>query len=277
MIAKPYAEVIGDPIAHSKSPLIHGFWLEKLGIDAEYRACHVRPGELAGYFASRRADPTWRGCNVTIPHKEAVSAFLDFVEPRAQRIGAVNTVWKEGDLLYGRNTDVEGVSEALSGVDLAGRDVVVIGAGGAARSAFAHLEGLGCASVRVLARNPEKANAVVSDFNLPVRSCLLEKGSHAFRDAALVINATQLGMSGQAQMPPFVLDELGEMAPGGQVFDMVYAPRETELLKSAARLGHHPVGGLVMLVGQARGAFARFFGSVPSREFDTELYGLLSA
>jgi predicted house-cleaning NTP pyrophosphatase (Maf/HAM1 superfamily) len=121
-MTRAYAEVIGDPISHSKSPLIHGFWLEKLGIAADYRACHVPSQDLPAYLASRRADPHWRGCNVTIPHK-------------ALAIGAVNTVVPlPGGGLGGTNTDVDGVADAVGDLRLDGRHAVVIGAGGAARA-----------------------------------------------------------------------------------------------------------------------------------------------
>jgi shikimate dehydrogenase len=275
-MTRPYAEVIGDPISHSKSPLIHNFWLARLGIDAEYRACHVRPEELADYFAARRQDPDWRGCNVTIPHKEQVLAYLDEIEPRARKIGAVNTIWRDQGSLLGCNTDVEGVAEAVQDLDLAGSAVVVVGAGGAARSAFAYLEGRGCTSVRVVARSPSKAKRVADAFELP-------SSIHSFDDpvvtmgAVLLVNATQLGMQGQAQMPGTILQSLVGMADNGVVFDMVYVPQETGLIKAAALGGRKTVGGLTMLVGQARTAFARFFGTVPPREHDAELRKLLTS
>lgn len=274
-MTKPYAEVIGDPVAHSKSPLIHNFWLEKLGLDAEYRACHVKPDELADYFAARRNDPDWRGCNVTIPHKERVAAQLDEIETRALKIGAVNTVWKVDNSLHGRNTDVEGVAEALQGLDLANKKIVVIGAGGAARSAFAHLEGLACRSVKVIARSADKANRAVSDFALPFTVHAFDEPA-AIGGTALLVNATQLGMQGQAAMPEVVLTAIGSMADDGLVFDMVYSPQETQLLRVAAGCGRYTVGGLTMLVGQARTAFARFFAEVPPREYDAELRRLLT-
>jgi len=277
-MTRPYAEVIGDPIAHSKSPVIHGFWLAKLGIDAEYRACHVRPGELAGYFADRRADANWRGCNVTIPHKEQVRQFLDTVDDKAGAIGAVNTVYRDDrGRLIGTNTDVDGVEEAIGGVDLQGHEVCVIGAGGAARAAFAALAKRGCGSVFVLARNPGKARKVTDGFDLFAVPVPFEAGSPAFCEAMLLINATQLGMVGQERMPGFVLSQLDELADGALVFDMVYAPLETDLLAAARRKGVAAADGLVMLIGQAASAFARFFGQQPPRDCDAELRGLLTA
>ena len=273
----PYAEVIGDPIAQSKSPVIHNFWLGKLGINADYRACHVKPEELADYFARRRRDPAWRGCNVTIPHKEQVAPFMDGLEAAGAKVGAINTVWPDGKGgLHATNTDVDGVKEALRASDPGGRPAVVIGAGGAARAAFAYLEALGCVSVRVLARNHAKARDTLKDFDLPVTLCPFESGGAGLADAALVINATQLGMAGQTPMPQFVLDQLADTAPDCLVFDMVYAPLETQLLQRASALGRATSHGLTMLVGQARTAFTRFFGAVPDPGDDAELFRRLT-
>ncbi|MCB2059244.1 MAG: shikimate dehydrogenase [Novosphingobium sp.] len=269
---RPYAEVIGDPIAHSKSPLIHNFWLERLGIDAEYRACRVAPGELAGYFQSRRDDSSWRGCNVTIPHKEAVARLVDELDPRASSVGAVNTVvGRDNGQLFGTNTDVDGVGEAVTGLELAGCRAVVIGGGGAARAAFAFLAGAAGASVTVLARTVEKATSAARECGLSAKVLPLAPGSGAMDGATLVINATQLGMTGQDSMPDFILRELSAMAQGGLVFDMVYAPLDTELLGAAAKLGLATVDGLAMLIGQAAIAFGHFFGAAPPRQYDREL------
>jgi shikimate dehydrogenase len=276
-MTRPYAEVIGDPISHSKSPLIHNFWLEKLAMAAAYRACRVRPDELAGYFTARRADPDWRGCNVTIPHKEKVQRFLDELDDKARAIGAVNTVYRSGERLIGTNTDVDGVEEALLGLDLEGQEICVLGAGGAARAAFAVLARRHCAAVFVLARNPDKAVQVADACGVFAVGTPFDAGSPAFYEAMLLINATQLGMVGQEPMPGFVLSEIGGMAAGALVFDMVYAPLETELLVAARGKGLRTADGLVMLVGQAATAFARFFGQAPPREHDAELRALLTS
>jgi shikimate dehydrogenase len=277
VVTRPYAEVIGDPIAQSKSPTIHKFWLENLKIDADYRACHVRPEELADYFAQRREDASWQGCNVTIPHKERVAELLDHVRPEAARVGAANTIFQDPDTgLTGTNTDVDGVREALHGLDLTSRPVLVIGAGGAARAAFAYLDELGCAEVRVMARQPSKAERALESFALNTRVFGFDREGRPFADAAAVINATQLGMTGQAEMPRFVFDGLAQTAGDCRVFDMVYAPLETALLNHAAQLGRSTSHGLTMLIGQARKAFARFYGEDPPRDLDHALLGLLT-
>jgi shikimate dehydrogenase len=275
-MTRPYAEVIGDPIAHSKSPLIHNFWLGKLGIDAEYRACHVRPGELADYFVRRREDSAWRGCNVTLPHKERVAAFLDMPDPRIGAIGAANTVFRlAGGGLGGTNTDVDGVREAIAAIP-DGRSVV-IGAGGAARAAFALFAGDSRASVTVIARNAEKARHAAADCGLSVDVAAFAPASGAFAGARLVINATQLGMTGEQPMPDGILDQLAETAPDALVFDMVYAPLATALLQRARVTGRRTAVGLQMLIGQAATAFERFFGARPPRGCDAELRELLTS
>ena len=150
-MGRPYAEVIGDPIAHSKSPLIHNFWLEKLGIDAEYRACLVRPDELADYFARRRGDAEWRGCNVTIPHKVSAMEHVRVRKGTRMMVGAINTVVRGPDSrLEGANTDIVGIVRPLEAIGASGGTMVVIGAGGAARAAVAASLMLGMRSESVV-------------------------------------------------------------------------------------------------------------------------------
>lgn len=274
---RPYAEVIGDPIAHSKSPLIHNFWLGKLGMEAEYRACHVRPEDLADYFVRRRDDPAWRGCNITIPHKETAAKLIDERDSMARAIGAVNTVFRGGGgVPVGTNTDVDGIAEAVGNAAFAGSKAVVLGAGGAARAAFAFLAGRDCA-VTVLARNADKAAKAARECGLVARVLPFAAGTGAFADAALVVNATQLGMEGQARMPDFVAGELSSTVADALVFDMVYSPLETGLLAHSRSLGRRTSDGLVMLVGQAAAAFGRFFGAPAPRGHDAELRDMLAA
>jgi shikimate dehydrogenase len=273
----PHAEVIGTPIAHSKSPMIHGFWLGKLGIPAAYRACHVMPAELVTYLGVRRNDPSWRGCNVTIPHKESAALLVDSLDARAAAVGATNAILRQADgTLLGTNTDVDGVEEALRAGRWSGGPAVVLGAGGAARAAFRYLAGTD-AEVRVLARDEAKARRALADCGLSAKVDGFAPGNDALAGASLLINATQLGMTGQAPMPDFVLGELAAMAAAAVVFDMVYAPLETSLLSAARTAGLAPVDGLTMLLGQAATAFAKFFGRSPPREFDAELRAMLTA
>jgi shikimate dehydrogenase len=244
----PYAEVIGDPIAHSKSPAIHRFWLEKLGLETDYRATRVT--DLAAYFAVRRGDPDWHGCNVTAPHKQAVIPFLDEASP----IGAVNCIVRDGDRLVGLNTDVDGIVEGLAGADLS--KVVLIGAGGAAKAARAALA---------------DAGEIVSITRQNIENIELIAG------ATLIVNATPLGMAHAAPMPPALLAALPSATSNAIVLDMVYQPLDTPLLQAARAAGLRTVDGLAMLIGQARRAFRLFFGAEPPREHDAELKALLSA
>jgi shikimate dehydrogenase len=284
-MTRPYAEVIGDPIAQSKSPKIHGFWLAKLGIDADYRAHHVRSEELADYLRQRAADPLWRGCNVTMPHKQTVMPLLGRIDPPAGAIGAVNTVLPgvEG-ALTGTNTDASGFLEPLS-ADLAEthyyRMARIIGTGGAARAIIAALADKGFTLV-VAGRDPGKARALLDELApkgehhaIPL-SHFAEPTDFAFDDREgcldLVINASSLGMAGQ---PPLPFD-WSHAPPGSIAYDIVTAPLDTAFLQGASTRGLRTIDGLSMLVGQAATAFAHFFGQAAPRQHDAELRELLT-
>jgi len=266
-VTRPYAEVIGDPIAHSKSPVMHGFWLEQLGIDAEYRRTHVRGDELESFLAGRRTEPDWRGCNVTIPHKQGVMPLLDRIDPVAEAIGAVNTIVPRDGLLIGHNTDAPGFLEPLR-PEVAKRHLLrtarILGTGGAAR-AIAHAlwdEGF---TLIVAGRDAAKAQEIVAPFDPGfVHVCTLDTfaqpldfdwGEPGDR-LDLVVNATSLGMTGQ---PPLDLD-FSNVPPGAMVYDAVYAPLVTPLLAEAQERGHPTIDGLAMLIGQGRIALEHFFG-----------------
>ena len=276
-MTNPHAEVIGDPIAHSKSPMIHGFWLEKLGLTGDYRKTHVRDAELGDFFAARRKDPDWRGCNVTVPHKQAVMPHLDEVDADAAAIGAVNTVVNEGGRLIGRNTDVTGIEKPLGrllGPHAALSDpVVLIGAGGAARAAIHALGRLFAGDkpeLVIVNRSMPRAQALLAEFGW--EGAVLPLGG-AIPPTRLLLNASSLGMTGQPPLPA----NLNRMHSDGIVFDFVYAPLDTELLIEARRRGLHVIDGLTMLIGQAERAFEHFFGSAPPARTDAELRALLTA
>ncbi|WP_017663780.1 shikimate dehydrogenase family protein [Porphyrobacter sp. AAP82] len=281
----PYAEVIGDPIAQSKSPKIHGFWLEKLGIEAAYRACHVTPDALTDYLAERREDPLWRGCNVTMPHKQAVMPLLDRIDSPADAIGAVNTVLPSGKgVLAGTNTDAAGFLEPLA-KDLAEahyfRMARIIGTGGAARAIISALAGHGFTLV-VAGRDPAKACALLDELAPGGEHYAIDLAhfsdptDFAFDDREgcldLIVNASSLGMAGQ---PPLPLD-WSHAPPRAIAYDIVTAPLVTPLLETARAGGHRTIDGLSMLIGQAATAFERFFGEAPPREHDAELRALLT-
>lgn len=260
-----YAEVIGDPIGHSKSPLIHNLWLETLGIDGAYRATQVAPHDLAAYFAARAVDPAWRGCNVTVPHK--VAALDHVADPGDVRgsIGAINTVFRgEDGAPAGTNTDAAGFWAPIAHLDLAGAPVTVIGAGGAARAVLWALARVGVGPVTVMNRNPLKAAALLAQFGLKGQALPL---GPAAPPCALLVNASSLGLVGQ---PPLRLD-LSALPEDATVYDLVYAPLETELLADARDRGLDTVDGLEMLVAQAAVAFEIHWGAAPPRERDDEL------
>lgn len=273
-MTRAYAEVIGDPIAQSKSPAIHGHWLANAGIDADYRAAHVRGDDLAAYITARRADPAWRGCNVTMPHKQAVMPLLDRIEPVAARIGAVNTVLPVNGELVGTNTDAAGFLEPLRG-ELATshyfRMARVIGTGGAARAVIAALADAGLVLV-VAGRDTGKALALLDELapggehHVAPLDHFAAPTDFAFDDRAgcldLVVNATSLGMVGQ---PPLAFD-FSHVPPGSICYDIVTAPLATPFLTEAAARGFRTIDGLAMLIGQAAAAFERFFGAAPPRE-----------
>ncbi len=270
------AGVIGWPVAHSKSPLIHRFWLAKLGLDGDYSRFAVHPDNLRDAV---RALPALglRGVNVTVPHKIAVIAHLDRVDPGALRAGAVNTiVVEDGGSLTGFNTDIAGVAAALPGL-VAGDEPCIIGNGGAARAALAALDPLKHSVVLMVARDVEKGQALIREFGFASGVSSYEDAGSNITTADAIINATSLGMTGQPPMPASVIDALGGMvAAEVPVFDMVYVPLETPLLAAARRGGHPCIDGLAMLVGQAAAAFELFFGQPAPREHDAELRDLLT-
>lgn len=281
-----YAEVIGDPIAHSKSPIIHSFWLERLGMAGEYRRAHVRPDELAGFLDDRRSDPDWRGCNVTIPHKQSVLPLLDAIDPVACKIGAVNTIVARDGKLKGYNSDAAGFLEPLKPwLDQRHllRTARIFGSGGAARAIAHGLWSKGFTLI-LAARKEEAAAEIAAGFD-PAHVHVVDLAHFAqpqdfdWKETEgrldVVVNATPLGMTGQ----PALDVDFSHMPPGAIVYDAVYSPLETPLLKQAHALGHPTIDGLQMLLGQARIAFRLLFDVEPPSdpESDAALRRLLTA
>jgi shikimate dehydrogenase len=255
------AGVIGWPIAHSRSPRLHGFWLDRLGIDGAYVPLAVRPDDLA---LTLRLLPRlgFRGCNLTLPHKEAALGLVDTLSTRAARIGAINTVIVgPDDKLTGDNTDGFGFIENLkaAGVDPAAGTAVVLGAGGGARAVVAALLDAGAPKVAVANRGAARAEALARALGSKVTTAPWERRAEALAGAALLVNTTSLGMTGQ---PPLEID-LARLPPGAAVSDLVYVPLETPLLARAKARGLKSVDGLGMLLHQARPGFAAWFGREP--------------
>ena len=281
----PYAHVIGDPIAQSKSPLIHGFWLERLGIPGSYKARLVESAGLRDYLAERRSDGSWIGCNVTMPHKQAILGELDALDPVARKLGAVNTVVRgEDGSLKGFNTDAPGFLEPLMPMlesQHLFRMARIIGTGGAARAIIAALADKGFTLV-VAGRDPAKARALLDELapdgehHAIQLSHFAQPTDFAFDDREgcldLVINASPLGMRGN---PPLAFD-WSHAPPGSIAYDIVTDPVDTPFLKAARAAGHPTINGLAMLIGQAAVAFEKFYGAIPPREDDAQLTELLT-
>lgn len=258
------AGIMGWPVAHSRSPALHNFWLDEHGIDGAYVPLAVRPEQLEQALS---ALPVlgFRGCNLTIPHKQAALALVDRVEPLARRIGAMNTVIVAADgSLEGRNTDVYGFRENLrdNAADWqpnAG-PAVVLGAGGAACAVVAALSEMGVCEFRLVNRTLARAERIAEDLAAPAGRVSVQPWQArdaALKDAGLLVNATSLGMTGE---PELTID-LSRLPKHAVVADLVYVPLETALLAAARRRGHRCVDGLGMLLHQGRPGFAAWFGT----------------
>lgn len=261
MIGLRHAAVIGWPIAHSRSPIIHRHWLAHHGVAGTYDRIAVAPDELPAFLARLRSGALV-GCNVTIPHKEAAAAACDRLTPTAALLGAANTLWTESGELWGDSTDGAGFSGSLD-QEAAGWDerrgrAVVIGAGGAARAVVAALADRGFAEILVANRTLGRAEALVDRLGGNVLS--LDALPGALAGADLLVNTTSAGMEGQ---PALDLD-LAALPPHAVVDDIVYVPKVTPLLAAAAARGLRTVGGLGMLLHQAAPGFARWFGVEPA-------------
>lgn len=283
MTTRPFAHVIGDPIAQSKSPIIHGFWLEKLGIEADYRIERVPAGELAAYVDRVSGDPHWRGCNVTMPLKHEALARADAADSIARRIGASNTLVPgakgEHPSIGAFNTDADGFLEPLRDKLAEAhffRMARILGTGGAARAIVTALYDQGFTLV-LAGRDPQKARAMLDelapegDHHAIALAHFAKPTDFVFDDREgcldLIVNASPLGMTGN---PPLFFD-WSHAPPGSIVYDIVTSPVDTEFLKGARAAGFETIDGLNMLIGQAAVAFEKFFGQPAPREHDAEL------
>jgi shikimate dehydrogenase len=256
------AGIFGWPIAHSRSPRLHGFWLDRHGIDGTYVPLAVAPEKFATAF---RALPAlgFRGVNITVPHKEAALAQCDLVDTQARRIGAVNTVVvDEAGRLIGSNTDAFGFIESIrrpAQWDAASGPAVVLGAGGAARAIVVALIDAGVPALRIANRTRSRAESLAAELGGGIEVVDWERRAGALADAALLVNTTTLGMQGHA---PLALD-LSALPRHAVVTDIVYTPLQTPLLRDAAARGNPVVDGLDMLLYQAQPGFEKWFGVRP--------------
>ncbi len=261
------AFVVGHPVKHSRSPLIHGHWLAEHGIEGSYERIDVAPADFGRFVATLR-EGVYAGGNVTLPHKEAAFAAVDRRTDRAERLGAVNTLWFEAGSLVGDNTDVTGFMAHLdaslgTGWEAGVETALVVGAGGASRGIVAGLQERPIARILVTNRTPGKADDLVAAFRREVGPRLetlpWAERDRAVAEAGLIVNTTSLGMAGQ---PPFDLS-LDAARDGTAVSDIVYVPLRTPLLAAAEARGLRTVDGLGMLLHQAAPGFARWFGVTP--------------
>ena len=272
MIANTSACIIGWPVDHSRSPLIHNYWLKTYGIAGEYRREPVPPDQFSSFMKSL-AERGYAGANVTVPHKEAALA-LSQPDDRAHAVGAANTLWFDGGL-RSTNTDVEGflsnLDASASGWDRDLGKAVVLGAGGAARAVIYGLLTRGVPSVVNINRTPSRAEALRERFGGRVHVGRWDDLNGQLGDAALLVNTTTLGMHGQ----PDLAADLGRLPGHAIVADLVYVPLSTPLLKAAKARGLRTADGLGMLLHQAVGGFTLWFGKKP--EVTPQLRALLEA
>lgn len=257
------AGVLGWPVSHSRSPRLHGFWLERHGIDGAYLPLAVRPEDFSAAVRGLRA-AGFRGCNVTVPHKIAAFEICDTVDDSARRAGAVNTLVFGNDGITGSNTDGGGFLANLraSGVDPGAGPALVLGAGGAARAIIASLQDLGV-TVSISNRTRQRADALARD--LPgLRVLDWDRRADALADHALLVNTTTVGMHKPGEAGEKLVVDLASAATGMAVADIVYVPLETPLLAAARSAGLRPVEGLGMLLHQAVPGFSAWFGVTPT-------------
>ena len=250
--------VIGWPISHSRSPLIHTHWLATLGLEGSYERRPVAPDALDVFVDELRAG-VWVGCNVTIPHKTAMASRCDRLSATAARLGSVNTVWREGETLCGDTTDGVGflaaLDQELPGWDAAHDRALVIGAGGAAPPIVDALAGRGFGNIVLASRTEARAEALASKLDCGFASM----DTLVLTGVDLLVNASPAGMIGH---DPLAID-LAALPSHAIVDDIVYAPAQTPLLGEARARGLRRIGGLGMLLHQAAPGFERWFGVRP--------------
>lgn len=259
--------VIGWPVAHSKSPLIHTAWMQHYGIAGRYGALAIAPDQLVAFFKAL-PESGMKGCNVTVPHKEETLNYMHTLDACALKAGAVNTVLVGADgTLEGRNTDVAGFTANLESAGRAWKKrkpALIVGAGGAARAVIVALNEAGCEAIKITNRTLDRARDLIADMKsrdtgVPLELVAWQDREDAANDVGLLVNTTTQGMTGQAPLD-FNLKSLKEEA---LVTDLVYTPLITPLLAEARRRSHRIVDGLGMLLYQAAPAFEAWFGVMP--------------
>jgi shikimate dehydrogenase len=257
------AGIIGMPVAHSRSPVIHNFWLKAHGIGGAYVPLAVKPEQLKEALQGLVA-LGFRGCNVTMPHKQTAMPLLNRVNETARRIGAVNTIVVEQDgTLSGFNNDGNGFVQSLRDAKADWRadqgPILMFGAGGSARAVVVALLENGARQIRIANRTAEKAQAIAEEFGSAVKAIAWTERSAALADVALLVNCTDQGMTGKPDLDV----DLTRLAATTLVADLIYAPLETSFLAEARKRGCVTVNGLGLLLNQAKLAFKAWFGVAP--------------
>lgn len=259
----PKAFVTGWPVSHSKSPLLHGYWLDHYKVDGSYEAIPVSPDDFKNFLFGLK-DRDFAGGNITIPHKEIAFEIIEECDEAAELIGAINTVWFEGDCLRGANTDAYGFSANLD--DQAprwrqGKTALVIGAGGASRAVIFSLIEAGFNQIHIANRTVERAKVLAARFGSKCFAHSLDAVPELLSEAQLLVNTTSLGMTGDKGETSF---DLSPLPSGAIVTDIVYTPLQTPILEEASNLGLESVDGLGMLLHQAVPGFEKWFGKRPA-------------
>ncbi|WP_299786680.1 shikimate dehydrogenase [uncultured Marivita sp.] len=259
----PLAAVIGHPIAHSKSPNVHGYWLRKYGLKGHYIPMDIAPEKLVDLLP-RLADLGFVGANVTIPHKEKVMEIADLITDRATLIGAANTlIFRKDGRIHADNTDgygfIENIRQTIPDWNPKSGPAVVFGAGGASRAVLASLLDVGVPKIMLTNRTRIRAEKLREDFGHRVQVVEWVQAGNVLDEADLVVNTTSLGMTGKPEMRV----PLDGLRRGAIVNDLVYTPLRTRLLKTAEERGCRVVDGLGMLLHQAVPGFERWFGKRP--------------
>ncbi len=272
--AIPRAGIIGWPVSHSRSPILHGYWLQKYGLAGSYERIPIAPDNFKAEFRAL-SDQGFVGANVTIPHKQTALACCDVLDPIATRLGAVNTVVITDGRYSGSNTDgfgfMENLRQSAPGWKAVAGPAVIIGAGGAARAVIAALSDAGVTEIRLFNRTRARAEQLAADLGGPVIPSDWAGLSAGLAGCHLLVNCSSLGMTGQ---PPLEIS-LRAMPLPAFVYDLVYSPLRTPLLQAAAVRGNPTIDGLGMLIHQARPGFAAWFGIMP--EADDTVRNLLLA
>jgi shikimate dehydrogenase len=266
--------VIGWPIEHSRSPLIHNYWLNKYGIDAVYEKKAIQPKNVSNFIANLTSSE-FIGCNVTIPHKETAFQAVAMADEIARRLGAVNTVYLRDGLVCGTNTDGEGFIASLRhshpNFELRNKTAIVIGAGGAAKAIIGALFDQGVAKIGIINRTRERIRDLQAQFGSGIYEISETISLEVLKGCGLLVNTTSQGMEGQ----PTLELEIQNLNHNALVADIVYTPLDTAFLEKAKKQGNPVLGGLGMLLHQAVRGFELWFGVKPA--VTSELYALIAA